>query len=96
MFKSEKWKHTNETKTKKTKTSKSKPKKIKTFDDYFQECIKTKSNYLGKALQRAIKEYQAAVILEKSALDNFAKNQALHQNIFSKNKPRRYTFFFQK
>ena len=37
--------------------------KIKTFDEYFQECIKNKSipkdtpNYLKKALERAVKEY---------------------------------------
>ena len=46
--------------------SKSKPKpkqKIKTFDGYFQECIKNKSipkdtpEYLKKALERAMKEY---------------------------------------
>ena len=57
--------------------SKSKP-KTKTFDDYFQECIKNKSippdtpSYLRKALERAIKEYQQGIEKEKSALDGFA------------------------
>ena len=62
--------------------SKPKPKskqKIKTFDDYFQECIKNKTipkdtpHYLRKALERAIKEYEKGIILEKSALANFAE-----------------------
>ena len=41
---------------------KSKPKKIKSFDEYFEECIKNKEipkdtpPYLRKALERAIKE----------------------------------------
>ena len=58
---------------------KPKPKKIKSFEDYFQECIKNKSipkdtpKYLRKALERAIKEYQQGVVLQKSALDNFAE-----------------------
>ena len=59
---------------------KSKPKqKIKTFDEYFQECIKNKSipkdtpDYLKKALERAMKEYDNGVKHEKSALENFAE-----------------------
>ena len=58
---------------------KSKPKqKIKTFNEYFQECIKNKTipkdtpHYLKKALERAMKEYEEGIILEKSALTNFA------------------------
>ena len=58
---------------------KSKPKpKTKTFDEYFQECIKNKSippdtpPYLRKALERAIKEHEQGIIKEKSALDGFA------------------------
>ena len=41
-----------------------KPKKIKSFDEYFEECIKNKKippdtpRYLRKALERAIKEYE--------------------------------------
>ena len=56
-----------------------KPKpKPKTFDEYFQECIKNKKispdtpSYLRKALKRAIKEYNQGIIKEKSALDGFA------------------------
>ena len=57
---------------------KNKPVKIKTFEDYFQECIKHKTippdtpSYLRKALERAIKEYNQGIIKEKSALDEFA------------------------
>ena len=49
--------------------------------------------YLRKALERAIKEYQAGVVLEKSALDNFAEkyvtegSHVSHQSIFCKRKP---------
>ena len=63
----------------KLRQEKSKPKpkpkqKIKTFDDYFQECIKNKSipkdtpEYLKKALERAMKEYDKGIKHEKSAL----------------------------
>ena len=58
--------------------SKPKPVKIKTFEDYFQECIKNKTippdtpSYLRKALERALKEYDQGIIKEKSALDEFA------------------------
>ena len=54
-------------------------KKIKTFEDYFEECIKNKKIpkdtpfYLRKALERAIKEYDQGIEIEKSALDEFAK-----------------------
>ena len=54
-------------------------KKIKTFEDYFEECIKNKKipkdtpSYLRKALERAIKEYDQGIETEKSALDEFAK-----------------------
>ena len=53
--------------------------KIKTFNEYFQECIKNKTipkdtpHYLKKALERALKEYEEGIILEKSALANFAE-----------------------
>ena len=52
--------------------------KPKTFDEYFQECIKNKTippdtpSYLRKALERAIKEYNQGIIKDKSALDGFA------------------------
>ena len=69
---------------KKLRQEKSKPKpkpkqKIKTFDEYFQECIKNKSipidtpDYLKKALERAMKEYDNGMKHEKSALENFAE-----------------------
>ena len=57
---------------------KPKPTKIKTFEEYFQECIKNKTippdtpSYLRKALERALKEYDQGIIKEKSALDEFA------------------------
>ena len=59
--------------------SKPTSKKIKTFEDYFLECIKNKKipkdtpSYLRKALERAIKEYDEGIVIEKSALDEFAK-----------------------
>ena len=54
-------------------------KKIKTFEDYFEECIKNKKipkdtpSYLREALERAINEYNQGIEIEKSALDEFAK-----------------------
>ena len=54
-------------------------KKIKTFEDYFEECIKNKKipkdtpPYLRKALERAMHEYDQGIEIEKSALDEFAK-----------------------
>ena len=70
----------------KLRQEKSKPKpkqKIKTFDDYFQECIKNKSiakdtpEYLKKALERAMKEYDKGIKHEKSALENFAEKYVI-------------------
>ena len=74
----------SKTKTKTKSKSKTKPKlklkqKIKTFDEYFQECIKNKTipkdtpHYLKKALERAMKEYNKGIKHEKSALSNFAE-----------------------
>ena len=68
--------------------SKQKPKlkskqKIKTFDEYFQECIKNKTIpkdtplYFKKALERAMKEYDNGIKLEKSALSNFAEKYVI-------------------
>ena len=59
---------------------KPKPKstKAKTFDEYFQDCIKNKTippdipSYLRKALERALKEYDQGIEKEKSSLDEFA------------------------
>ena len=64
---------------KKKNKKKSKPKKIKSFDEYFQECIKNKKipedtpPYFRKALERAIKEHNQGLEKEKSALEDFAK-----------------------
>ena len=70
---------------KKTKSkSKSKSKQnIKTFDDYYQECIKGKDipkdapEYFKEALEKAKKEYEKGIILEKSALANFAEKYVI-------------------
>ena len=54
-------------------------KKLKTFEDYFEECIKNKKipkdtpPYLRKALERVMREYQQGIVIEKSSLDGFAK-----------------------
>ena len=48
-----------------------KPKKIKSFNDYFEECIKNKKipkdtpTYFREALERAIKEHDQGLIKEK-------------------------------
>ena len=60
--------------------SKSKP---KTFDEYFQECIKNKTipkdtpPYFKRALERAMKEYEDGIKHEKSALSNFAEKYVI-------------------
>ena len=61
----------------KERKKKSKPKKIKTFEEYFQECIENKKfpadtrPYFREALERAIKEYHQGLVKEKSAFENF-------------------------
>ena len=67
---------------KKSKTKKIKKgneiKKIKSFEEYFQECIENKEfpadtpPYFREALERAIKEYHQGLVKEKSAFENFA------------------------
>ena len=52
-------------------------KKIKSFDEYFQECIENKefpedTPYFRKALERAITEYHQGLVKEKSAFEDFA------------------------
>ena len=67
-----------------------KNKKIKTFEEYFKECIKNKKipkdtpSYLRKALERAMREYDQGIekkilSLEKeiSSLDDFANKYVL-------------------
>ena len=67
----------------KTKTKTIPKQKAKTFDEYFQECIKNKTipkdtpPYLKKALERAMKEYNNGIKLEKSALQNFAEKYVI-------------------
>ena len=89
-------------------TSKNKPKvvskthsnRLKTFEDYFEECIKNRKipkdtpSYLRKALQRVINEYNQGVELEKSSLNGFAKKyiikgepDVLPLDFFDKKKP---------
>ena len=57
---------------------KPKPKTIKTFEEYFQDCIKNKTippdtpSYLRKALERALREYDQGIEKEKSSLEGFA------------------------
>ena len=53
-------------------------KKVKTFEEYFEECIKNKDipkdtpDYLRKALERALYEHEQGIGIKKSALNNFA------------------------
>ena len=57
---------------------KAKAKKVKTFEDYFENFIKNKEIpkdtpvYLRKALERALYEHEQGIEIEKSALDKFA------------------------
>lgn len=67
-------------KSKLPKPTKQKPKqRIKTFDEYIQECIKNKTippdtpSYLKKALERALKECQQGIKKRNQLLDNFAE-----------------------
>ena len=56
----------------------SKKKKIKTFDEYFEQCIKNRKipkdtpSYLREALERAMNEYDQGLEKEKSAFEDFA------------------------
>ena len=67
----------------KSKTKLKSKQKIKTFNEYFQECIKNKTipkdtpHYLKKALERAMKEYEEGILLQKSALANFAEKYVI-------------------
>ena len=57
--------------------------KSKSFQHYYQECIKGKDipkdtpEYFKKALERAKKECEKGIILEKSALANFAEKYTI-------------------
>ena len=54
-----------------------KKKKITTFEEYFEECIKNKKipkdtpKYLRKAIERALYEHEQGITLEKSAFNKF-------------------------
>ena len=58
-------------------------KKIKTFEEYFEECIKNRQippdtpTYMRKALERAMIEYDQGLIKEKSALEDFANKYVI-------------------
>ena len=58
-------------------------KKTKTFEEYFEECIKNKKipkdtpSYLREALERAMKEYDQGLEKEKSALEGFANKYTI-------------------
>ena len=60
-----------------------KKKKIKTFDEYFEECIKNKEipkdtpDYLREALERAMREYDQGLVKEKSSLEGFANKYTI-------------------
>ena len=60
-----------------------KKKNIKTFDEYFKECIKNKKipkdtpSYLREALERAMHEYDQGLEKEKSALEGFANKYTI-------------------
>ena len=60
-----------------------KKKKIKTFDEYFEECIKNKEipkdtpSYLRVALEQAIREYDQGLVKEKSSLEDFANKYSI-------------------
>ena len=70
-----------------TITRKINKKKIKTFDEYFKECIKHREipkdtpPYLKEALERAMLEYDQGLVKEKSSLDDFA-NKYVIEGIF--------------
>ena len=55
----------------KERKKKSKPNKIKTFEEYFQECIENKESpadtppYFRESLERSIKEYHQGLVKEK-------------------------------
>ena len=60
-----------------------KNKKIKTFDEYFKECIKNKEIpkdtpfYLREALERAMREYDQGLVKEKLSLEGFANKYVI-------------------
>ena len=67
----------------KEKKKKKGKKRLKTFEDYFQECIKNKvippdtPLYFRKALERAIIEHEDGIERQKSSLENFANKYVI-------------------
>ena len=60
-----------------------KKKKIKSFDEYFEECIKNKKippdtpSYLREALEMVMTEYDQGLVKEKSSLSGFANKYTI-------------------
>ena len=71
------------------KTITTKPKKIKSFDDYFEECIKNKKIpkdtpvYLREALERAIKEHNQGLVKKNQLLKVLQISIILKENLVS-------------
>ena len=69
-------------------------KKIKTFDEYFEKCIKNREipkdtpPYFKEALELAMLEYDQGLVKEKSSLEGFA-NKYVIEGIFGLT-PRQY------
>ena len=87
---------------------KKRPKKKKTFQEYFDECIKNRKipedtpPYLKKAPQKALKQYDEKIVETKTAIDEFAKQYVIEgdpnltpDQFFEKNK-NIIKLFFQK
>ena len=57
--------------------------KIKSFEEYFERCIKNKKipadtpSYFREALERAINEHDQGIIKQKSSLENFANKYVI-------------------
>ena len=70
-------------KLKKNKKVNNIPKRIKTFDEYFKECIKNKEipkdtpEYFREALEQAKREYDQGLVKEKSSLKGFANKYVI-------------------
>ena len=68
---------------KKEYKKKKEKKRIKTFEEYFNECIKNKQIpsdtplYFRKALERAIIEHEEEIVREKSSLEKFANKYVI-------------------
>ena len=85
---------------------KKKPKKKKTFQEYFDECIKNRKipedtpPDLKKALQKVLKQYDEKIVKTKTAIDEFARQYVIEgdpnllpKEFFEKNKNLMKNFF---